>query len=117
MEYVHIKADGVLAIGREGDARAVVAPAAEGVDGFGVVGEVLEIPAVADGVFGVAADTKEPVKLRVFITTAVHAKNQFVANRAEPNAAHRVGAEGELLRLAAQDRHSPRPPDALRLVS
>src|SRR5262249_32760964 len=73
LESVNVEAAWVVAGGAEGDAVAVMAPAAEGVNGLRLARQVVARPAVADGVVGAAADAVQAVQLRALVAAAVHA--------------------------------------------
>src|SRR5262245_46557173 len=77
---VDVEAVRFLAVGGEGDALAIVAPAAEGMDGVGMVCQVLTDPPIADGVVGAASDAFKQEKLRPLVTAGVHAVDDLVAD-------------------------------------
>src|SRR5262249_27243988 len=90
----------------------VVAPAAERVDRFGMVGQVLADPAVADPVVGADADAFQEIELRPLVAASVHAVGDLVSDRAVMGAADALVGKSELRRPAAFDGNLPELHDA-----
>src|SRR5262249_38580751 len=113
-DLLHIDVEPIwlLAVGGEGDAFAIVTPAAEDVDRVWLIRQVLADPTVADAVVGAAADAFEQVKLRALVAAGVHAIDDLVADRAVVGAADAFVGERELRRPAAFDAYLPELHDA-----
>src|SRR5579884_2523956 len=90
LRYIDIEPTGVRAVGAEGEGFAVVAPAAELMDGLRLPRQVGVVPAVAEAVVGVAGEAAQVVQLCLLIAAAVHAEDQLRAAGVVPGAADAV---------------------------